>query len=97
MRDNGQATLELILSSALVILTLTGSGWLLKAQWERSKCAYLVFEATHARLSGRPFALSRVQVRISEDESAVRGEGVCGGSVEKVVLPRLATIGRSFW
>lgn len=93
--EAGQATLELVLSSALVIVALSGAGWLLKAQWERSRCAYLVFEATHARLTGRLFVLpeakfGRIEIGFAEDGQFIQGEASCGSGSEKVRLPKLA-------
>ncbi len=86
----GQTVLELTLSMGLVLITLTGAGWLLKAYWERTRCAYLVFEIAHARLVGRVLP-GPIQVKISmgEDARSVHGEGLCGSVRENVVLNRL--------
>jgi len=75
---------------SLVLITLTGAGWLLKAYWDRTRCAYLVFEVAHARLVGRVLpGPIRVNVSIGEDARSVQGEGVCGSARERVDLNRL--------
>ena len=90
--QSGQAVLELTFSAGLVALTLAGAGWVLQAEWNRGRCAYLTFETTHARLVGRrPNATAR-QVETEENEREVRGEGRCGKIVEKVALRRLEAV-----
>lgn len=61
---------------------------LLRAEWDRTRCAYVTFEATHARLTGSR-ARQDLRVRLSEDAEEVRGEGSCGSARESVRLPRL--------
>ncbi len=57
---------------------------MLKAQWERARCAYIIFEKAHQRLiqgaksDGHARGNYGVQVR-----------GVCGGAEERVDLPWL--------
>lgn len=89
--SSGQATLELVVSAALISLTLIGSGWLLKAQWNRGRCAYLVFETAHARLTGRleKGRPASVRIQVSESAEAVESLGECGQAREKITLPRL--------
>ena len=92
-RQSGQSVIEFLLSSGLLILVLAGSGWLLKLHWERSKCAYLVFEKTHARLNGvqRPTLASDLTVAISESPTGVTGESLCapGALPELIRLKKL--------
>ena len=46
---SGQAIFEFLLSAGVLLLTLTGAGWVFHLQWIKSKCAVLTFEETHAR------------------------------------------------
>lgn len=89
MNRKGQAHIELALSAAMVSLAIVGAGWVLKAQWERSKCAYLVFETTHARVAGHPLPPASIRVILSEDEQAVEGSALCGQASESIRLPKL--------
>jgi hypothetical protein len=82
---------EFLLAAILVVTTLSASTSVLWAEWERARCAYQVFEHTHAARNrttrfgiGRPRSLS---IRRSPD--GVEGSGRCGDSVEKVFLPWL--------
>ena len=89
----GQTLLEFTFSMGLVLITLTGAGWLLKAYWDRTRCAYLVFETTHAQLVGRvlprPF---RLNITVGETSRSVEGKGVCGDVHEQVILNRLEEV-----
>jgi hypothetical protein len=78
-RQQGQTLIEFLLSSGLVVVVLAGAGWLLRVHWERSKCVYIVFEKTHARLNGvsRP-TLQGPPVRLTESPDHVTGEATCG-------------------
>jgi hypothetical protein len=90
MTESGQATLEFSVSATLIALVLTGAGWILKVNWERAQCAYLVFETTHARVMGRiEPRQSQVQVLITESPSSIQGEGKCGDHTERVVMQKL--------
>ena len=81
--------MELVLSAAGVALVLAGAGWVLKAEWQRARCAHLVFERTHERLVGVPERGISISVRVSEDASSVQGEGICGDAVERVEMRKL--------
>jgi hypothetical protein len=88
--DAGHATLELALTATTVTLVLAGAAWLVRAEWKRGQCAYVVFERTHARLTGRPpLARASVAVRLAEDDGGVTGEADCGEARERVRLPKL--------
>ena len=79
--------LEFILSATLTLTLLVGAGSLFRHEWDRVRCAHLVFEATHARLVGAPFY--QHEVRFQESHSSVLGQASCGKSFEVVELPRL--------
>ncbi len=91
-RQSGQTILEFMLTSGLLIFAVSGAGWLMKLHWERSKCVYIVFEKTHARLNGveRPTVVGP-PVSLTETPSEVIGEAACGpgGAPERVHLPKL--------
>jgi hypothetical protein len=54
MGSRGQVTLELVVSTTVIAILLSCAGFILKAEWDRGKCAYLSFEATHAAMSEDP-------------------------------------------
>jgi hypothetical protein len=72
-----------------VILTLSGAGWVLRAEWDRARCAYLVFEVTHSKLVGAPAPATPAPVSVTDQGDSVVGHGVCGQSTETVRLPKL--------
>ena len=91
VRQSGQAILEVLVSSTLVLILFAGAGWVLRAAWEKGKCAVIVFEATRGALSreNRPLAL---ELSISESDEAVVGEGRCGDrrpAIERVGFRKL--------
>lgn len=47
----GQASLEFAISATVIAVLLSGAGWVLKAEWDRGRCAYLTFERTHSVLT----------------------------------------------
>ena len=89
----GQALLELIASILTVVLTVASSGWLMKIEWDRGRCAYIVFENTHAQVANSPppdtppWFSSRISIHDLPD--AVEGSSHCGESEESVTLPKL--------
>ena len=88
--DSGQTLIELLISSALITLTVTGAGWVLHAEWNRAKCEYLVFQKTRQglnRLSG--VSSNNPSVLLTDNGSEITGEGQCGDAVETVRLNRL--------
>ncbi len=86
----GQVTLEFILSATLFAIAISGASWILKASWDRAQCAYLVFESTHARLTGRfTRQATKVRVQLAESPQAVQGIGQCGDHRERVWLLKL--------
>ncbi len=75
----GQSLVEFSLSALVLVTFLVACSFVLKAQWDRAKCAYIVFEKTHQRV-----------IRERSDRSrpyGVRGRGLCGGVEERVDLP----------
>ncbi len=91
LESRGQATVELLISGTLVTLTLLSTCWLLKAQWERGRCAHLVFERTRQAMNdgGSPSIPIRVDVEIWEDRESVHGKARCGDATEEVVLRKI--------
>jgi hypothetical protein len=89
---SGQTLLEFTLTSTAVILTLIGSGWVLRAYYERARCVELVFEKTHAALRGAESA-PHFAVSIDETAEGVRGSGRCGNAREELALKKLEAIG----
>lgn len=85
----GQATFELILSAGLIAVTLSGVGWILKLEWDRARCAYLVFEQTHARTMKRSSRPSPLRVSIEEGTRQVRGKATCGAVETSVSFSKL--------
>jgi hypothetical protein len=94
--EQGQSLVELLVSISTVAITLGAAGWLLKVEWDRGKCAYVVFEKTHARVAhagfyglSDPTALLSAPVSIQDRPDSVQGDARCGASVESVRLPKL--------
>ncbi len=86
----GQALVEWSVGSVVLLLFLVGEAHVLKLQWQRTRCAILVFELTHqARARGRD-SLS-VRDGLTFDDRGVRGRRTCAGVTEKVDLPWLET------
>lgn len=81
--------IEFFFSTTLVVLVLSGTGWVLKAEWDRSRCAYLVFEATHAKRTRSLTPRLSTWVRFDEDSELITGERICRNASEKVSLPKL--------
>lgn len=86
---HGQALVEMILLFLILPGVLGLSGILIYKKCLRLRCAYFVFEATHAHLIGAPVFPSPIKVSIQEFEWGVRGEGRCHGMTERVELPWL--------
>lgn len=92
MKDrSGQTLVETLIGVAALAAAIWGSAWVWKTHWQRARCAYLVFELTHARLVGSPFRPPRAgfRYRTFEDSESVSGEGVCGKVKERVRLGKL--------
>lgn len=79
---------EFLLGALLSIISLTSTFALLKSEWNRVHCAYLTFEAAHARMIGA-YAPPSLVVRVDTDPGGVRAQGACGAAREKVELPWL--------
>jgi hypothetical protein len=89
----GQTTFELLTSASLLMITVSGMGYLFKAEWDRGKCAYLVFEKTHAAAVGSatPNLLSLATTSVTTEDlpDSTRGIAFCHGSTEVVSIPKL--------
>ena len=86
---SGQTLLEFLLSASLLTVTISGVGWMLRAEWDRARCAYFVFETTHATLTGRALPRVSTEVRIRDGTTEVSGEARCGSARQEVRLPKL--------
>lgn len=79
---------EFLLSLLLSIIAVTTTSGLLRAEWDRTRCAYLTFEAVHAKLVGS-YLRPNPQVRVDAGNERVRGQGICGQAHEQMELPWL--------
>ena len=86
--SKGQALVEFTLCAMIANVALTLAAFLLQSQWNRGKCAYLVFESVHSQLVGRSYPVYS-NIKIQETEDRVIGVGRCGNSKERVELPKL--------
>ena len=95
MDERGQTLIELLYSLSTVVLSITAAGWLLKIEWDRGRCAYVVFEQTHAQVSNSPpISVGQdyggpIQVQTQASQDSVDGTAQCGQSSETVSLPQL--------
>ena len=81
---------EFLISLGLAVTALSGAAWVWKAEWERTRCAYLVFEKTHAELVGRSGTRAFFPMTVADRPDSVEGFGQCGPEVrERVRLPKL--------
>ena len=97
---DGQVLLELTATASLLLVLVAGAGWVLKASWDRGRCAYIVFESTRRELSepGRSrssmLLLQRSPVSLEWHETAdeLRGRGRCGNQEEQVGFRKLESL-----
>ncbi len=87
--SSGQVLVEFTVCFCLAIGVISGGIHLLVTHWHRSQCAFYVFESVHAVLLGKHPPRGPYLVQIFERLHEVEGVGECGGSTERVVLPRL--------
>jgi hypothetical protein len=85
--ERGQSLVEFALASGFAALIAVGGGSLFIHEWNRVRCAHLVFEATHARLVGG--AYHGHEVAVSDTPLGVQGTGRCGRAFEQVELSKL--------
>lgn len=93
----GQAILELTLSSGVITLAIFGSGWLLRASWDRLQCARLTFERAHAALLAEPGVRYSKQapghpLQIWEKPDQVVAFSQCGSTREHLAFEKLESI-----
>ena len=79
----GQALVEFALCSIIACIATVGAAWSVADAWNRAECAYLVFETTHARLTGRFAPQSNRLIQIHDMENQISGEAQCGRLREK--------------
>ena len=86
--NHGQSLLEFSIASLVLFSFFVSVTAVLKLQWHRAQCAYLVFEKTHlALIRASAQSISGSGVLLGED--GVQGRGYCGGVLERVDLPWL--------
>ena len=85
----GQTLIEFMFSVMIAVFGVYLGGLVLKAEWQRVRCVYLVFEGTHSRLIGALSSKRSIQIQFSESADRVVGVGTCGKIKEKVELPKL--------
>lgn len=103
-RTSGQALVEFVFFSLFSSIFVGFAGFILKEEWNRSKCAYLTFEKTHHDLlgsslseEGEVFSLLKggggpsFSFQIEEHGQEIVGIGLCRGHQEKIRLPLLET------
>lgn len=83
---------ELILSLPLLVVLICGAGWILKAAWERGKCATWVFENARSALSATPLSFAPGPMDSEETPNAVVFRAFCGGHREQVGLRKLESM-----
>lgn len=79
---------EFLIGLLLTLATLTGAAGLFQAEWERTRCAYLTFEAAHTRLTGG-WRKPDLRIQVEVNAEGVRAIGRCGKAREEVDLPWL--------
>lgn len=102
MNRTGQTLTEFLLGLGLITLTIAGSGWLLAAQWQQAKCAYLTFQRTRQALDLAgdkrspemlPRAIGGIQkIELRMEPTGVSGVGRCGTFPETVKLKSLESL-----
>ena len=95
--EKGQAVLDLAFSAAIVASVLAMVGVLLNTQWQQLSCSYLVFESTHAKLTGRRLPKGSRKMRFTESDHAIEGSARCGSIQLSVSLPKLGESFTSRW
>lgn len=81
---SGQTVLEFILGALPLVAVLTGGVMVFHAEWNRLKCARLVFDAAHDALTGKTRIEARYEVDSNNDHVSVSSQ--CGAAHEKVEL-----------
>lgn len=93
LTDSGQSAVELLASISTVVVAVSVAGFMLKVEWDRGKCAYIVFEKTHAQVANSLPPLNpwggEVPVQVQNLPDSAEGNGLCGQSTEAVSLPQL--------
>ena len=89
MDSRGQTLVEFCVSAAMLALVLLAAAGLLRTEWDRGRCAHLVFESTHARLTQKAGPASQIPVTLRDTPRGVHGEARCGQARESVDLSRL--------
>jgi hypothetical protein len=88
--SSGQAILELTLSSGIITLVIFGSGWILRASWDRLQCARLTFERAHAALLAEP--TQKISRNLWVEPERVVALSHCGSATEHLAFEKLESI-----
>ena len=88
---SGQALVEFAYFAVFSTSFVGIAGLILKEEWNRSKCAYLTFEATHRDLVSPWIAPATrgFSFQVEKRGHQITGTGQCGKHTEKVSLPFL--------
>lgn len=79
---------EFAASVALIVTLVLGGAGMLRAQWQRARCAYLVFEFAHAaRIGARPSLREPSGLRTVREAEWIETRARCGSGEEVVRLP----------
>lgn len=81
---SGQALVELLASTGLILLVLLGGMSLFKAAWLRIQCARISFTHAHSALLGEGSGAD-----VTESESEVVAAARCGRISERVAFSKL--------
>src|SRR4051812_44362911 len=85
----GQALTEFALLCLGLFFIVMLSGKLFRDEWIKSRCAYFVFEKTHARLVRSHWGRGSGSFSVIDNEKIIEGKGTCEKFVEVVRLPKL--------
>lgn len=95
--ESGQSLAELLVALSVCIPLAVGGAALLRAFWDRTRCAWRVFEATR-RFAETPRALSEAEsmtltggtaMLLQRKPDRVAGSGRCGRAHEQVEIAEL--------
>ena len=90
---SGQTLVEFLIGSSILVLAVTGAGWVLRVEWDRARCARLVFQKTRTALNTQsPEQVSipsDLATQINNQPGWIEGDKICGKAHEKVLLHKL--------
>jgi hypothetical protein len=105
--SSGQALFEFIYFSVFSAIFVGVAGSILRTEWNRSKCAFLVFESAHSFLMSRDSGMTVTEINrshlikpspslhvadVKDFENQIIASGHCGVHFEEVKLFKLEFI-----